>query len=215
MAASAEYTPRSRIERLESLIKKVRSLATSALALVSGFHAPVASVATTNVVALAGIQAIDGVAGAAGQRVLLANQTVPSQNGIWVQAAGAWTRPADWQAASVRAAGEVVNVAPGGTTFARFGACWRLTNTITVDAPASDPIIFPREDKGTGILDIALVDRWVFAGAVATAVDTTVGAVAALNVTAVVPGAGDGRANGALTIDGTAGHSAAFVILNF
>lgn len=205
---------RPRIERLESLIKKVRALAAAALSLVQGFHAPVIAVATTNVV-LATLAAIDGVVPVDGSRILTANQTVPSQNGIWIAHAGAWTRAADWATGSTRSSGEVVNIAPGGTTFGRFGACWRLMNTIVVDAPASDPILFPREDKGSGILDIALVDRWVFAGAQATANDTTVGAVAALNVTALAPGAGDGRANGTLTIDGTAGHTAGFVILNF
>jgi hypothetical protein len=220
MAASAEYQPRSRIERLESLIKRALASASSALALIAGFHAPVAAVATVNFAVLAGLLAVDGVAGAEGQRVLLANQQILSQNGIWVQHAGAWTRPADWASASTRSAGEVIPVAPGGTTFVNFGSAWVLTNTIVVDAGASDPIIFPKFHKGTAVLDGAgvavLTVLWVFdATATATASDITVGAVAAVNPVALAAGAGDGRANGTLTLNGTAAHTIAFEVLNF
>jgi hypothetical protein len=201
-------------EFIEALLNRVRAMAASALANTATFHAPVLAVATVNHV-ITGLVAVDGVAVVDGSRVLLANQQNLPENGIWVAHAGAWTRPSDWASGSTRLAGEVITVAPGGATFPRFGGCWRPMNTFVVDAGVSDPIIFPREDKGTGVLDLALVDRWIFAGAIATANDTTVGAVAALNVTAVTPGAGDGRANGALTIDGTAGHTVGFTILNY
>jgi hypothetical protein len=211
---------RPRIERLESLIKKVRALAAAALSLVQGFHAPVVAVATVNVPVLAGLLVIDGVATVDGSRVLLANQTTQSQNGIWIAHAGAWTRAADWATGSTRAAGEVINVAPGGTTFVTFGACWRLTNTIVVDAVGSDPIIFPRVHKGTAVLDgggsSILTVLWVFdATATATATDITVGAIAAVNAVSLAAGAGDGRANGTLTLQGTAAHTVAFEVLNF
>src|SRR5574341_1537740 len=117
MAASAEYIPAlSRIERLESLFKKVRSMAAAALANTNTFHAPVVAVSTVNVAALVGAPVVDGVATVAGDRVLLANQTVPSQNGIWItQAAGvAWRRPSDWASGSTRVVGETITVADGG-----------------------------------------------------------------------------------------------------
>lgn len=213
MATAAEYLPR--IERLEKLVKRAIAGVASLFANTVGFHNPVVAVATVDVPVLAGLLAVDGVATVDGSRVFLTNQTTPSQNGIWVTHAGAWTRPSDWASGSVRVVGEQIAVADGGTTFPRFGANWQMTTAATVDAAGGTPIFFPAVDKGTGILDIALVDRWVFLGAIATAVDTTVGAVAALNVTAVTPGAGFGQGNGALTVDGTAGHSASFVIENF
>lgn len=52
-------------------------------------------VATTSNVTLSGVQTIDGVAVVAGQRVLVKNQTASSQNGLYLCAAGAWTRTTD------------------------------------------------------------------------------------------------------------------------
>lgn len=52
-------------------------------------------VASTVNLTLSGTQTIDGVAVIAGERVLVKNQTNPAENGIYVVAAGAWTRSAD------------------------------------------------------------------------------------------------------------------------
>lgn len=51
--------------------------------------------ATTGNVALTGLQTIDGVTLAAGERVLVRANTAPAENGIWVVGTGAWTRAAD------------------------------------------------------------------------------------------------------------------------
>ena len=50
---------------------------------------------TTNLAALSGTLTVDGVALVAGDRVLVKDQTTASQNGIYVVAAGAWTRASD------------------------------------------------------------------------------------------------------------------------
>ncbi|MFV0929318.1 phage tail protein [Pseudomonas jessenii] len=52
-------------------------------------------VATTANIVLAGLQSVDGVALAAGDRVLVKNQTVAKDNGIWLAASLAWKRAAD------------------------------------------------------------------------------------------------------------------------
>jgi hypothetical protein len=52
-------------------------------------------VATTANITLSGTQTIDGVAVVAGDRVLVKNQTLPQANGIYVVAAGSWTRATD------------------------------------------------------------------------------------------------------------------------
>lgn len=51
--------------------------------------------ATTANITLSGAQTIDGVSVIAGDRVLVKNQTAPAENGIFVVAAGAWTRATD------------------------------------------------------------------------------------------------------------------------
>ena len=55
---------------------------------------PVRATTTANIT-LSGAQAIDGVAVIAGDRVLVKDQSTASANGIYVAAAGAWTRAAD------------------------------------------------------------------------------------------------------------------------
>lgn len=52
-------------------------------------------VATTANITLSAVQTIDGVLLVAGDRVLVKDQTTASQNGIYVVAAGAWTRATD------------------------------------------------------------------------------------------------------------------------
>ena len=52
-------------------------------------------VATTANITLSGTQTIDGVAVTAGQRVLVKDQTLATGNGIYVVAAGAWSRSTD------------------------------------------------------------------------------------------------------------------------
>ncbi|WP_124313084.1 phage tail protein [Pseudomonas chlororaphis] len=52
-------------------------------------------VATTANIALTGLQTIDGIVLAAGDRVLVKNQVVAKDNGLYVAAAGFWARAAD------------------------------------------------------------------------------------------------------------------------
>ncbi|MEI7050524.1 phage tail protein [Pseudomonas koreensis] len=51
--------------------------------------------ATTANIALSGLQSIDGVALAVGDRVLVKNQNAAKDNGIWVAAMAGWSRSAD------------------------------------------------------------------------------------------------------------------------
>jgi len=77
---------------------------TYADALASGLKVktPALVVATANQATMTGqAQTIDGVAlNTVGQRVLLTAQTTATQNGLWVIAAGAWTRPTDFAVGS-------------------------------------------------------------------------------------------------------------------
>ena len=57
--------------------------------------ASVKAATTANIASLSGTMTIDGVALVAGDRVLVKDQSTTSQNGIYVVAAGAWTRALD------------------------------------------------------------------------------------------------------------------------
>jgi hypothetical protein len=73
-------------------------------------------VATTANITLSGLQTIDTISVIAGDRVLVKTQTTATQNGIYIAAAGAWTRASDFDGTP---AAEVVQ---GAFTFASEGA---------------------------------------------------------------------------------------------
>lgn len=72
-------------------------------------------VVTKTNISLSGIQAIDGVSPPAGDRVLVAVQTAAKDNGIYVVAAGAWTRATDADQTGELAPGTLVAVREGTT----------------------------------------------------------------------------------------------------
>lgn len=76
------------------------------------------AVASTANLALTGEQTIDGVL-TSGTRILVKNQTAPAQNGIYVTAAGAWSRATDMDAWS-EVPGAMVLVTGGGQAGASF-----------------------------------------------------------------------------------------------
>jgi hypothetical protein len=78
-------------------------------------EADAATTAATGNITLSGTPTIDGVTLTAGQRVLVTNQTNPAENGIYVVAAGPWSRASDADAANEMIAGAYVFVR-GGTT---------------------------------------------------------------------------------------------------
>ena len=91
--------------------------------------------ATTGPITLSGTQTVDGVSLIAGDRVLVKNQAAAATNGIYVVAAGAWTRATDADTSAEVTAGMFTFVAEG-TTNADTG--WVLTSndTITLDTTA-------------------------------------------------------------------------------
>ncbi len=111
-------------------------------------------VASTAALTLSGTQTIDGVACVAGDRVLAKNQSAGSQNGIWVVAAGAWTRAKD--------ADDTVLVEDAMTTITagsvNTGTTWyQTTAVVTVGTHAQvwvsgDVVITPSMAFTTSIL---------------------------------------------------------------
>lgn len=71
--------------------------------------------ATTANITLSAPQTIDGVSVVAGDRVLVKNQTTGANNGIYVVAAGAWTRATDADSSTELPPGSIVPVTEGTT----------------------------------------------------------------------------------------------------
>jgi hypothetical protein len=98
---------------------------------------PKASVraATTGNITLSGAQTIDGVSIIAGDRVLVKDQSTGSENGIWVAAAGAWSRAADADSDAEVTAGMFAFVEEG-TTNGDSGWTLSTNNPIVVGTTA-------------------------------------------------------------------------------
>jgi hypothetical protein len=86
-------------------------------------------VATTANIVLAGLQTVDGVALAAGDRVLVKNQTVAKDNGIWLVAALAWRRAADADSNAEVTSALLVSVEQGTT---QADTRWQLITDGTI-----------------------------------------------------------------------------------
>ncbi len=97
------------------------------------------NVATTANITLSGTQTIDGVAVVAGNRVLVKNQSTQAENGVYVVAAGAWTRATDFdQTSPIDEVNSAAVFVRGGT--AQADTAW--TQTAPVVSIGSDAIVF-------------------------------------------------------------------------
>ncbi len=100
-----------------------------------------ARVATSTNSGLSGLAAIDGRTPVTGDRILARAQATQSQNGIWVAAAGAWSRATDFAAAKCGAAVYIEE----GTDWG--GQTWVLT-TVNPFVVGTDAINFGLDPGG-------------------------------------------------------------------
>jgi hypothetical protein len=101
-----------------------------------GDYKPSCRVATTaNLAALSGLLTIDGVTLVANDRVLVKDQTTGSQNGIYIAAAGAWSRSTDADGTGDLTASALFPVEEGTINA---DTVWMLTNNgaITIGTTA-------------------------------------------------------------------------------
>jgi hypothetical protein len=91
--------------------------------------------ATTGPLTLSGLQSVDGVALAAGNRVLVKSQTDATQNGIYLAATGTWQRDADFANNNAVTQGTVVLVVAG---TANGGVWFELTTANPISIGSSD-----------------------------------------------------------------------------
>jgi hypothetical protein len=113
---------------------------------------PAVTVVATSNQALAGLPTVDGQATAAGSVILATGQSTGAQNGPWVAAAGAWSRPSWYASGSTTQAFQFI------TAFVRLGTLyqgttWRLTtaNPIIVDTTATTWAETPLALNGTSV----------------------------------------------------------------
>jgi hypothetical protein len=107
--------------------------------------------ATTANITLSGLQTLDTYTTIAGDRVLVKNQTTPSQNGIYIAAVGSWTRAADMNL-SAEFPNATVYVSQGATL--RDTGWTQINDGITVDTSAVSFIQFSGSGTytaGTGL----------------------------------------------------------------
>ena len=81
-------------------------------------------VATVSNITLSGTQTVDGVLVSVGDRVLVKNQSTATENGIYLVAAGAWTRTTDADTGA-----EIVTAAVLITTGTQANTQWTCTNS--------------------------------------------------------------------------------------
>lgn len=102
-------------------------------------------VASTANISLTGLQTIDGYAVQAGDRVLVKDQSTGSQNGVYVAAAGAWSRSADFDGSPTN------EVSSGALVYVEQGTANGNSSWVLVTA---DPITI-----GTTSLSFSIFSR--------------------------------------------------------
>ncbi len=102
--------------------------------------------ATVADITLSGEQTVDGVAVVAGNRVLVKNQTLAKDNGIYLVASGAWTRTTDFDALADSVNGAAVFVQQGAT---QNDTGWTMTSEVS--AFGTDDIVWTQFNGAAGI----------------------------------------------------------------
>lgn len=129
--ASAGLTPSD--SDLTQLQQAIAAMIASGVA--NDFKASVRIATTANIASLTGLAAIDGKTPIAGDRILVKDQSTGSQNGIYVAAAGAWSRATDADTGTELNGGALISVEEGTTNAETI---WALTNdgTVTIGSTA-------------------------------------------------------------------------------
>lgn len=129
-----------------------------------------ARVATTANISLTGLQTIDGVSLAAGDRVLVKNQASAAQNGIYVVATGIWARAADADASIKVTPGMHIPVEDGTVNG---DSVWHLVTSAPITV-ATTALVFEmlagRTGVAVGTYRSVTVDKY---GRVTTGVNNT------------------------------------------
>jgi hypothetical protein len=126
---------------------------TTAVRLLSGEREPVL-VATTANITLSGLQTVDGVALANGNRVLVKNQSAGKDNGIYTASTGPWRRSRDAGATRFINKGVTVRVQSGSTNGGKYFRFDTLDPNIGTDAILISEVPLETSDTFAGLADV-------------------------------------------------------------
>lgn len=129
-----------------------------------GIKAPV-KVATTANITLSGLQTIDTYDVQSGDRVLVKDQTVPTENGVYIASSGAWQRSTDWNASNDLADGVLITDANQNILYSvRFTGTYDPdTSTVTFTNILSEA---PIAENQIGATELDLTDTYNFTGVI-------------------------------------------------
>jgi hypothetical protein len=119
---------------------------------------------TTADVALSGIQNLNGATGVDGDRILVVNQTTPSEDGIYIMRSGSWERAGDAEV-DLDLGGMFVPIDDGNSA----NEVWRCTNAVGAGVVGTNDLTFEAWGKGAtdGFFEQA-VFTWNVNGPLAT-----------------------------------------------
>lgn len=113
---------------------------------------------TTANVTLSGLQTVDGVALAEGDRVLVMVQTDATANGIYVASSGAWRRAKDFNGSLDAVGGTLVGVSSGEANQSSY---WRVVGSGPVDIGTDEIEFGSALDRGF-LLNAGWLTPWMF-----------------------------------------------------
>ncbi|CAI6068870.1 hypothetical protein [Cohnella sp. JJ-181] len=159
--------------------------------------------ATASNTTLSGLQTVDGVSLAAGDRVLVKNQTTGSQNGIYVAAASAWVRAADADSSAKLATGILVYVREG-TMNAGKGFVLSNAGVVTLGTTA---LTFSQA-SGTGAADDSVIGNRTVTDSVTPGISGTLTALLSSLFTLVkgITGKSSALTGPSITLEATKAH---------
>lgn len=168
--------------------------------------------ATTGPIALSGLQTIDGVALAAGDRVLVKDQATASQNWIYVASGAAWVRAQDADESAECAPGHLIPVQAGTVNKLTV---WQLTNTevpVVGDTALTFRVVIGKQ--GTTLADYGIADAYTKAQTYSQAqVDDLLKNVNAMPIGSILPMPMATVPPGFLELDGSSHSIAAYPAL--
>lgn len=137
-----------------------------------GLFKPVKAASTADIdLTTGGLLTIDGVVVAANDRVLVKNQTVASQNGIYLAASGAWARADDLSESAEIRSGSLVTIQEGTS---QADTIWMLTTDAASPVIGTTSLSFV--NSAVAASEVFLRTQFIFA-------ETPSGAIDGSNVT--------------------------------